>query len=466
MRALQFIGGSYALENRKADCQRTINMYVAALESGSGKAPLILKSMPGLVTITQTSGEIRGAKAVGSRLFVVAGADLLEVLPDWTTSPRGALSTTTGPIEMEANVAQLIIVDGPGGYFMDLTTNTFATIGGTFYGSTRVSYLDGYAIFIRPNTSQFYWSELNDVTNLPALSFASAEGTPGNIVSQVADHRELWLFKSDSIEVWVNTGSEAVFERNGGAFMEHGCAAAHSAQKLDNSVFWVGSDDLGNGIVWRAQGYTPVRVSNNALEQVLQASSDISGCRAYTYQQDGHSFYVLQIPGAETTWAFDVATGVWCERAELVAGQFAPHRGLCHVFSRGWHILGDASGRLYRLDPNVNNNAGDVLTRDRISPHFATPTYEELSFPLVHLDCQVGEGKPDGTAPQVMLRYSNDGGHEFGPWRTASAGAIGKRRARVRYWRCGHSDDRVWHVRMTDDAPLDIVGVNIRTGED
>lgn len=466
MRALNFIGGSYALENRKADCQRTINMYPAPLESGSGKAPAILKALPGLATLVQAAGEIRDLEKVGDRLFAVAGSSLLEVFPDWTTAVRGSLITSAGPVDMDANTTQLIIVDGPGGYFLDLATNTFSNIGGTFYGSPRVAYVDGYAVFIRPGTPQFYWSDLNDVTNLPALSFASAEGTPSNLVSVVADHREVWLFKTDSTEVWINTGSESVFERNGGAFMEHGCAAAHSAQKLDNSVFWVGSDELGNGIVWRAQGYTPVRVSTRAVEEVLQASTDISAVRAYAYQQDGSSFYALQIPGAETTWAYDVASSQWSERAELVGGAYAQHRGLCHAFAFGKHLLGDASGRIYSLDLNRNNNAGDVLVRDRISPHFATPTYDEISFPLFHLDCQVGAGKPDGSAPQVMLRYSNDGGYSFGAWRTKGAGEIGRRQARVRFWRCGHSDDRVWHVRMTDDAPFDIVGVNIRTGDD
>ena len=35
---------------------------------------------------------------------------------------------------------------------------------------------------------------------------------------------------------------------------------------------------------------------------------------AYAYQEQGHTFYVLNFPTAGATWVWDVTTDVWHER--------------------------------------------------------------------------------------------------------------------------------------------------------
>ena len=220
-------------------------------------------------------------------------------------------------------------------------------------------------------------------------------------------------------------------------------------------------DERGGGIVWKLAGYTPVRVSTQAIEEALQSVTDTSGAVAYTYQQDGHSFYCLNVPGLNTTLCYDVASNAWHERAELVTGEYAQHRGQFHAYAYGKHLVGAADGKIYQYDPDVNTNAGDVLLRDRISPHQATATYTKNEFSLLQVDCTVGAGLPDGSAPSLMMRYSNDGGGSWGNWRTVSAGAIGERRARAIFRRLGMAYDRVWQIRFTEDAPFAIVGANV-----
>ncbi len=45
---IPFVGGSHQLRRKKADTQRTVNMFPSFIESGSGKARMFLKSIPGL----------------------------------------------------------------------------------------------------------------------------------------------------------------------------------------------------------------------------------------------------------------------------------------------------------------------------------------------------------------------------------------------------------------------------------
>ena len=93
-------------------------------------------------------------------------------------------------------------------------------------------------------------------------------------------------------------GTDFPLQRIQGAFLEIGCAATNSVAKLDNSIFWLATDDRGFGTVQRAAGYTPARVSNNAVEVAIASYTLISDAVAYTYAQEGASFYVISFPTA------------------------------------------------------------------------------------------------------------------------------------------------------------------------
>lgn len=455
------VGPSYQLRTRKADCQRSVNLYPAVMEALYGKAPAILKPVPGLKLFSSLGSEaVRGVAELDGRAFAVCGSSLFEVFADGTSKNLGFVASSEGPVDMAFNSGQLGVVDGATGHVYDLITGVLSTIvADGFYGSVRLAVIDGYGIAIRPKTGQFGISAINDFTQWAALDFATAEGSPDNLVGVVASHREAWLLGSKTGEVWDDTGAaDFPFERIGSAFIEHGCAAAFSLQALDNTVFWLGED----GVVWRANGYSPTRISTHAVEEAIQASTDLSGTAAFAYQQDGHLFYCLTIPGLSTQWCYDVSSQSWHERAELVDGAYQPHRARCHMYAFGKHLVGCTDGTICEFDPLTNTNNGDVLVRDRVSPHDATPSYDMRPFSSFQLDCNVGEGKSNGTAALLQMRYSNDGGFTWGNWRTTSLGVIGQRRARAIFRRLGEARDRVWQLRCTDDVPFTIVGALVR----
>jgi len=138
-----------------------------------------------------------------------------------------------------------------------------------------------------------------------------------------------------------------------GVAIEVGCSAPHSVVKLDNTIFWLGSNDRG-GVVYRADGYSPLRVSTHAVEWQIQQYADISDAVAYAYQQEGHAFYVLNFPSACTTWVYDVATGAWHERASFRDGLFKRHRSNSHCSFNGATVVGDYNnGNLYLMDVDL-----------------------------------------------------------------------------------------------------------------
>lgn len=112
--SVPFVGPSYTLANRKADVQRSVNLYLEQVESGSGKAQSILKSVPGLSTYQGTiTGEVRGfCGRLDGYAFAVVDNDVYQLAPSLSTIATNLLSTSTGPVSMALGRDEIVVVDG------------------------------------------------------------------------------------------------------------------------------------------------------------------------------------------------------------------------------------------------------------------------------------------------------------------------------------------------------------------
>lgn len=294
----------------------------------------------------------------------------------------------------------------------------------------------------------------------------------GGVVTHIVDHREVWFFKSNCAEVWVNTGNaDFPIERLGSTFIETGCCAKNSVAKLDNSIFWLGGDERGNGIVWRANGYQPVRVSNHAFEHAIQGYSRLDDAFAMSYQQEGHVFYVLTFPAAGKTWVYDASTNMWYERAwrNPATNELSQWRPSFLVNFNGKLVAGDyQDGRLYEIDINYYLDDNDPIKWIRASQ--SQESEQRLQYySRLQVDMEPGVGliSGQGSAPQVMLRWSSNSGASWSDYMTASAGKIGEYNKRVIFRRLGRGRNRVWEISGTDPVKTVIVGasVDMQVGE-
>jgi hypothetical protein len=451
---IPFVGPSYTLNTRAADVQRTVGMYPAPVESGSGKAAFMLAAVPGLVTFCDTmTGIGRGCFELNGFGYCVVGNRLYRISTDGAASDIGTLVSNAGPVEIDANSNELFLVDGITGYTFNFASEVFVAASrvSDIGGSKRTAYLDQYAIYA-PDGSQFYVSGLGDAAAIDALDFASAEARPDKLISFLVCNRQLYLLGAKSAEVWLNTGgSDFPLSRYEGMVMSVGCLAPYSARVLNGAPVWLGSDESGQGSVWMAQGYQPKRISTRSIEEAFKRSTDLTLATAYTHQWRGSYFYCINLPGLDTTFCYDALSQSWHERAELSNGDHSQHR-VMGCMSLGGHDLALGSdGVLYRWDAETNNNAGDTLLRERVSPHNATMESQRQFFGAFEVDCDRGLGGV------VLMRYSNDGGATWCDWKQRSLGELGHYRQRL-IWNCnGSARDRVWHVRCTDDVPFNIV---------
>lgn len=326
-----------------------------------------------------------------------------------------------------------------------------------FVGGTQCAFIDGYVIFNEPGTQRFWITNLYSTVINP-IGFASAEGQPDILIGLLADHRELWLFSSTHAEVWYDSGNANFpFAYIQGAYISHGIAAAFSSARLDNTTFWLGSDEFGNGIVWRANGYTPLRISTYAIEQAIQRYPTLSDAIAWTYQQDGHSFYVLNFPSGNATWVYDAATGQWHERGYLGTlalndGSLNRGRPVNHSFAFGKHLVGDwETGLVYQMSPLFADDDAREVQRLRAAPYINNEN-KRITFHEFELAMEVGQGNPGDPAlpppvdPQISLRWSNDGGYTWSAYLNISMGKSGQYLKRVIWRRLGQSRTRIFEV--------------------
>jgi hypothetical protein len=414
---------------------------------------------PGMLEWVDLSSSIRGLHVAGAYLYAVAGNSIVKVNSAGTATTLGTLSTSTGQVQMADNGAELLIVDGASGRLVTLATEAVTGITGFIDTATACTFQDGYFLVNEPGTQSFYQSDLYDGATWDALNFASKEGGPDNVVSLLSDHRELWLFGNESTEVWYNAGTSTfAFVRVDGAFIEVGCAAEHSPAKLDNSVFWLGND----GLVYRANGYTPARVSTHAVEHAIEKMTTISDAYSWVYKQEGHAFYCLTFPTAGQTWCFDVASGMWHERASLLAGEFAAHPATCCIKFGKMILVGDSAGKISKLDLSIYSDNGATIKRLRRWAHLNNGG-KMITIPSLQLIAETGVGLDGGAAePVAMLRWSDDGGHTWSNEHTASMGAIGNYKARAIWRRLGSSRDRTFEVSMTDPVKCAWIGAEIQ----
>lgn len=455
---------SYSLRSAPASTARLVNCFAEALPPDA-KSPTVLSRVPCFVsTYTGASGVVRGMHYGLGYLWAVIGTRLYRLNEDGSGSNFGTIPGT-GRVSMASNADYIVVVTNPDAYYADASVTTAAQITDadfTARGAKYVRFIDNYLLFTEPGTGRFFGSDLASATSFDSLNFATAEGVPDNIVGMEVDHRQVLLFGSDSLEIWENTGASGFpFERAINGLIEIGCFNGDTVAKLDNSVFWVANDYT----VRKLEGTTPRRVSTHAVEKFL-STVDINTGRAYSYNQDGHFFYVLSFE--EGCWVYDATTGKWHER-QTYGHTYYRYQTSAAAYGRVW--LGDAYDYYVGyLDPDTYEDPGDVpqvmqWTYQPVYGENRLATHDRLE---VIMETGVGLSSGQGSDPQIMCEYSDDGGQTWTTLPTKDIGALGSYSTRVAWHKLGSARQRVYRMSVSDpvkvaitDTILDVRGGRI-----
>jgi len=338
-----------------------------------------------------------------------------------------------------------------------------------FLGADRVAFIEGYLILNNPGTRTFYTTGPTPYQMLfPGSFYALKDSSTDNIVSLEENNRELWLIGERTSEVWYGSGlgPNFYFSRIPGVGPQIGCAATASLSRMGNILIWLGKNEQGENIVVTTAQYSWSRVSNHAVENAISSYPVVSDAIGYCYEEDGHLFYMLTFPTADVTWCFDATTKQWHKRLswDPVTGTYHRHRSNCFMDFGDVRLVGDyQTGQLHQMSRQFYTDAGNPLRAMRRTPHiWEKESRERVFFSQLQIEFTPGVGlqSGQGSNPQCMLRWSDDGGFTFGGEQWTSIGSAGETYNRAIWYMLGHSRgrDRVWEFAISDPVPRDVIG--------
>jgi hypothetical protein len=445
-------------------------------------------------------GPIRGLfRASDETGYCVSGNQWIKIEDDFTPTLLGPINTNSGPVSMADNGSMLVLGDGSEkGYQTTLGQSDFGEINdptGSFTGTTHWAYIDTYLLWAIPD-SVFFGSTLSDQLAFDTSFFAGKVSYPDNLKSLFINRREIFLLGDVKSEVWYNSGGTSqtpfAFSQLPGTYIENGIAAPYSIASHDITVFWLSRNLQGEGVVLSFRGYFASRISNHALEDAIrkmQKTVGISDALGFTYQLDGHLFYMLVFPRGNQTWVYDATqpdpTAAWHQECwtHPTRGTLDRSRINCMSFINGKLVAGDwENNTIYELDMDryTDQVIADKETNTfeecpivcvRAFPHIGAARMaggqglteidgRRIQFAAFRADMECGMGPVDsnGRPAQVSLRWSDDRGRTFGNALLQTTGMPGEYLTQPQWLGMGVARDRIFELSHNIAGPAALNG--------
>jgi hypothetical protein len=385
-------------------------------------------------------------------------------LGDFQTGISPMVSVIT---HISSFVPQACYIEGNSQYAHFLTNGQMWTRSWTYPFNTwlnttipftprSLTWQDGYFIASELYKNTFYVSY--DGWTWDAADVASAESDMDQIVRVISNNRQLWLFGTDTLEIWYNSGDVFPFTRISGGVSNTGLAAEQSVEKIDSNLVWI-----DNRLQVRiATGIQSKVISSRKIDRLLQSFTKVDDAFALSYVVNGHWFYHLTFPTENKTLVYDHTTEMWHEQAYLYDDTdntnlgllgLGKHRINSYAFFDGKHIVGDYfNENLYYMAPDVFDDNGREIVRE-----LDTLTFEDngnlVNIPEIRVEfAETGDvpATGQGSDPQCMLKISRNGGKTWGNEKWAAMGKIGEYDKRILWLSNGSGRHCVLRLRVTE----------------
>lgn len=407
-----------------------------------------------------------------------------------TIGPQGTVTSFSivqgGAIDTEAVTFTQKSTTGSGSGFK-LTSPTY----GAFVGLVPVTMpfanpivgdiSDGFGLLVFQGSQYIAQSDELDLSTWQPLNYGVSNQSPDNCVSVKVIHDEAFILKEGNTEVWVDEGNaNFAFGPIISVHIEFGIAAPFSVAIADEDLIWLSRNDQGQGVVVAATGYRTRPISTQALVNELQTYATLGDAQAYCRQEGEHVYYVLTFPQANKTWVYDkttsgfLGTPIWFQLAAFDNGNFNRHWGNAwcawsnSMTGQGAQgVLGDyLTGNLYAFNPQTlldNGTQRKWLRRWRALPQ---ATMNAVKYAWLAIKMQTGIGVPDGTVPQLVLRWSDDDGRTWSDERIIEAGQSGHTTQLIKWNRLGMTrrfsgSDRIFELSSSDPFMASIIDAEV-----
>lgn len=461
---IPFASQSYRHDSLPLSAQRALNLY-AERQPPDAKSQVAVFGSPGIITWAAVgTGPIRGFHSMADTLYVVSGAFLWSVsnaaVP--VATQLGGQVGGSGVVKMDDNGDEIAIADGTNGFIYSAASGFRQIVDGDFHAANTVAHLDGFFLWDRKSTNEFFSSDLLDGMTYDSTKFATAESKSDNVVTPRALKKILYVFGTASIEPWANAGAANLpFQPVPGGTIGRGIIAPHAVTDEDDALFFIGDDR----VAYRLSGSQISRISTHAIERAWQEYATVTDAFGMVYNWKGHKFPTFTFPTQGATWSYDIATQLWHERESrdrtgIALGRW---RANCAISVYNKIMIGDVfSNKIGYLSDDVTTEFDDRM--DALAVGTVLHNGRKRAFmSCFELDMETGVGitTGQGSDPQVMMRTSDDGGRTWSPqqpWQ--SLGKIGEYTKRLRWKRQGNFFQRAIEITISDPVRRVIIAAS------
>lgn len=436
--------------------------------------PYRLLPTPGLTSFKSGLGSsgIRGwfqaDGLVGGDIVAAAGNNTYRIDSASTTTLLAVKSGSTAiasgyGARFAGSQVDLVMTIGGNAYYLDGTPEWVdITVGASTGDIVDVAEINQRHVFLENGTGRFWWGEAGDPTTVQATSFATAETEPDNLLALRTFGGLLYLFGTQSTEIWGNTGSDATPFRFLELSIPVGIVGREAVVQADFGIFAVGVDRAsGSTLVYRVDQGRPQRVSTHPIERLIEnvTSAERQNISLSVHGWGGHVFIGLHLPGVGD-YFYDIAGGVWHRRR-----QTAETRYYCDTFIAAFgKVFGGRydSGEIFRLDRDVyteDSNAVRRVAQVLVPIQDGRPAIDSVE---VNMQPGVGLVSGQGSDPQVMLRWS-DNGRSWSNEVSRSFGGIGEYNTVAHFGPLGRFTPDVMgiEIAVSDPVPATVTGLVI-----
>lgn len=449
---------------------RLLNMFAVPMPQASSKqARVAILPTPGRVQRVDLGATIQGiyceAGVRNGALFAVAGGDLFSIDSSWTATNLGAVDSSGDAVFAGLRDALYVArADKP--YKYDGATLTqVSDIDAPNASSLLV--LSQRLVAAEAGADTYYWSDTLDGTAWSALSFATAEQRPDQLLRMVRLSGQIVGLGASSIEIIRATGDVDLPFANitGQSIDETGGVLGPDAYAIrGDKLFLIG----GNLSAYVMNGFNFTALPRNGemeddLIELSAADRLLVTCMAYQF--GSNEFFKVRIPG-KAAYVLNTTTGYWHREQTWDEATYLPR---WYASAYGYDVLGDEGGSvLYTLSNSTYDDAGDTIERlVTLRPMFAD--YESIGSLCIDLQAYGRPVSGQGSDPTLMVTLSTDGRSTQDVVRNEVTLQLGGEGTYVKptIWGLGMippGEGATITIRMTDPAGVTFYGAWINEG--
>lgn len=458
--SIPIVGGSYQHRSLPLSSQVTRNWYPEFNQDS--KSIISLLPTPGAKTFctSANTGSDRGMHDFNGTLYKVSGTTLYRVNSIGVETSIGTISGSARCAFVNDATTMIIVT---GGVVYSYNGTTLATETDLdFESPNTVAYLNNQAIYDGDN-GRWSSSDAGSLTSINALNYANAESSGDALDRVYVFNQILYLMGLKTIEPWYNSGSGTPpFDRVEGGILQVGLGARWSVAHNDQFMYFLGDDRN----IYRMTGTQATPVANPAIAYALQSYATVSDAIGMCCKWNGQNFYLLTFHAADKTWCYSESADMWFEMSSSLDG--GRHLANSYIYIYGKHLIADHdSGDVYEWGFTTHTDNGSTIKRVRhskpIDGSLFDPTVVGKPLFMGELEIIINAGTTtlltgQGSNPDLMLRYSDDGGRTWSSYVHGTPGQIAQHTWKLKFGPLGRFYERIIEISATDPIAWEIYG--------